>query len=342
MGAAGVLILPSAVAASPGHRPADGAPRSDFLELSRAVGGTVLMPESRAGLTGAIERQVRRLGYWDLAWQARRAGPPVILSLSEKIGMCVALTDPGTPHAVVAHNLTTPRRRAFQRVTRWLSRPERIVVLSRPQQAYLCGEVGLPEARVTLLHHHVDDRFFRPQGAPEQGYVLSVGQTGRDFTTLMEAVRVRGVPTVVVASSRWISAAASPDLVVPPNVTLRQGVSDGELRALYDGASLVVVPLHPGLRWAAGVTGVLEGMAMGKPVVVSRTPGLEDYLTDGVDGLWVPAGDPCALGSTVEALLEDPDRAHRLGRAARRRVEAECTLDGYVAALARLVGELGG
>ena len=46
-----------------------------------------------------------------------------------------------------------------------------------------------------------------------------------------------------------------------------------ELRALYDAARLVVVPLRP-VDYAAGVNGLLEAMAMAKPVILTQTSGI--------------------------------------------------------------------
>jgi rhamnosyl/mannosyltransferase len=67
---------------------------------------------------------------------------------------------------------------------------------------------------------------------------------------------------------------------------------------------------------------MLEAHACGKPVVATRLgTGVEFVNMDGQTGLNVPARDPEALAGAVNALLDEPERARRMGEFARRRVE---------------------
>jgi phosphatidylinositol alpha-1,6-mannosyltransferase len=60
-------------------------------------------------------------------------------------------------------------------------------------------------------------------------------------------------------------------------------------------------------------------MAAGKPIVSFE--GSAPGLTHGVTAWLIAGGDPGAFGQGILALLEDPERAHALGRHARRFVE---------------------
>lgn len=342
VGGSAPLVLPSTVSseASTALGPPE-MPRTDYVEIARALGGEVLAPARAPGPLGALEERTRRMGYWNLAWRARRKGPSVVVSCSEKIGMCVSLLDPHGPgHVVIAHNLTTPRRRAFQDRTRWLQKTDRVVVLSRPQEAYLRQEVGLEPGRVRFVHDSVDHRFFAPQGGMEEGYVLSVGRAGRDFGTLFEATRRTAVPTVLVASSSWMPVDHRGTDDLPQHVTVRRSLPYVALRDLYDRASVVIVPLEPGLRWAAGVNAVLEAMAMRKPVIVSATPGIAAYVADGETALVVPPRDPAALASAITTVLSDRITTTRLASSGRVFVESSCTIDHYVATVTGIAAEL--
>lgn len=333
-----LVLTSTAAAALPGDGP---APRADFIEIARALGGGLsYAPAPSKGLIGRLEAGAAT----DLrqAWAAsRRDRAALFLSLSEKVGLPLALLDRGrTPHVLCAHHLTSGRKRALEKRTGYLRRFDRIIVYSRTQEAYLLGEVCLPAARVRRIHHHVDHRFFAPQGGENNGYILSVGREKRDYETLLEAVRPLGAPTVIVASSPWSRGGPERrDARLPANVTLRRGLSYAELRALYDGAALVVLPLQPGTDYAAGSTGALEAMAMRKPLVVTGTPGIADYVADGETAVVVPPGDPSALRGAIAELLEDGDKAERLAENGRRAVERGRNLDAYVQTVTAIARE---
>jgi glycosyltransferase involved in cell wall biosynthesis len=66
-----------------------------------------------------------------------------------------------------------------------------------------------------------------------------------------------------------------------------------------------------------------EAAACGRPLVTTDLPGCRDVVTDGVDGLIVPARDAAALARAIARLQDDPKLAARLGEAARAKALAE-------------------
>jgi glycosyltransferase involved in cell wall biosynthesis len=72
---------------------------------------------------------------------------------------------------------------------------------------------------------------------------------------------------------------------------------------------------------------LLESMANGLPVVATNVGGNPEIVTDGENGLMVPAADAAALSRAIAQLLESPDLAHRLGQAAREKVAREYSLE---------------
>ncbi len=75
---------------------------------------------------------------------------------------------------------------------------------------------------------------------------------------------------------------------------------------------------------------MLEAMAAGLPVVVTRVGAIPEAIGDGVDGLLYDAGDVDALRAHLQALLDAPDSAHRLGAAGRARVQRDFSLAASV------------
>ena len=84
---------------------------------------------------------------------------------------------------------------------------------------------------------------------------------------------------------------------------------------------------------------LMEAMAYGIPCVSTTVSGVPELIEDGKEGLLVPEKDPPALASALERLALDPALRQRLGRSARKKVEAEFTLAGLVQGLDALYSE---
>jgi glycosyltransferase involved in cell wall biosynthesis len=88
---------------------------------------------------------------------------------------------------------------------------------------------------------------------------------------------------------------------------------DSQVRPLYDLLELVLLPSR-----SEGLSqGLLEAMALGKPVIASAATGNLEVVTDGVDGRLVAPRDPAAWAAAIEDLLCDNRTASELGTAAR-------------------------
>ncbi len=189
-------------------------------------------------------------------------------------------------------------------------------------------------ADVRFIHQHVDAEFYQPSVAVADGPVLSVGNDhGRDFPTLLAAFA--GLDATLLLKSSLVAPDAA-----PPNVqVVRERLDAHAYRELFRQAPFVVVPLHPMLT-ASGIGTMLEAMAMGKPLIVSDSPGIRDYVAHDETALVVPCGDAPALRGAIERLLREPDTRARLGAAARRFVERHCTYAAHVAKLAAALRDL--
>jgi glycosyltransferase involved in cell wall biosynthesis len=80
-------------------------------------------------------------------------------------------------------------------------------------------------------------------------------------------------------------------------------------------------------RWQEAFGWVIaEGMAFCKPVVVSDAGGIPEIVEDGVSGYVVPRRDPQAAAQRMLHLLAHPERARKMGQAARQAVESKFEL----------------
>jgi glycosyltransferase involved in cell wall biosynthesis len=93
-------------------------------------------------------------------------------------------------------------------------------------------------------------------------------------------------------------------------------------------ASIAAIPLLPSAG-AAGITVLPMAMLLGVPVVSTRTRWVEQYVSDGEEGLLVPPGDVAAFRAALTRLHEDAELRARLAANARRRAIALCDLDAF-------------
>jgi trehalose synthase len=109
------------------------------------------------------------------------------------------------------------------------------------------------------------------------------------------------------------------------------------VNALQRHASIVV---QKSLKEGFGLT-VTEAMWKARPVVASATGGIRDQIVDGVTGLLL--ADPLdldAFGAAVTGLLDDPQRARRIGRAAHESVRASFLENRHTLQYVELLGRL--
>lgn len=215
-----------------------------------------------------------------------------------------------------------------------LRRLDGLWVISRGQVDSLRDFVGEDGPPIRYFRFGVDADFYAARPYPERPLVLSVGgDRDRDPATLfaaLEQVRAEVPDAEIVVQT-------TSDLTPPEGVTTVRHVPHTELRDLYARASVVVVATRDN-QHASGMTVSLEAQATGRPVVMTRTAGIEDYVDHERTGLLVPVGDGAALAQGVTRLLQDPGLAAAYGRAGRAAVEEGMTTGHMVRSLASFIG----
>lgn len=241
---------------------------------------------------------------------------------------------------VVAHGLREVRILALLRKLRLLKKPlvafvhsfspsrlnafiaagaDRLLALNTTAAANL-KRCGVPSERIADFPFGADAAFYRPTERTTL-HMLSVGVSGRDFDTLLEAARHVDAKLVVVGSLSEEQKAKA-----PANVEiLSEGSYDlpfSRLLALYDRAHFVVVT-HHGTNHPFGVNALVEAMAMAKAVVLTDGKGIDiDPVRLGF-GLKVPAHDAGALAAAMRKLLTEKESTVQMGKNARQWVESD-------------------
>jgi glycosyltransferase involved in cell wall biosynthesis len=279
--------------------------------------------------------------WWRLAREAqhRHAEYDAIVTWGEKLSLAMLLqqqlASASKPHIAMMYQFEKPNIRVPLSVLR--KNLHAVVTWSSVQRRALIERIRFPAERVYLIRHYVDQVFYSPR-ATEEDMICAVGAEMRDYATLLEALRGTGLRCHVAADHVRIPGRLRllNDRRVPVStfsaradtqITMgRKALT--ELRELYARSRFVVVPLFPS-DTDNGVTVILEAMAMGKPVICSRTRGQVDVIEEGVTGHYVPVGDAAALRAAILSLWNEPLRAQQMGRNARALVEKHHTLEKF-------------
>ncbi len=306
-------------------------PRSEFnVFVERNGARLVSTSEVSAGSATSLRRRVA------LAAALARASSQydALVASGEDIGFPLALATAARrvskPIWIVIHGSYFGTRK-FAAVAPLLRRARhvRLLCLSRTLKEHLVGFYGFSEERCFNAGYGVDTSFFTPGAHPHAPMIVSAGSSNRDYATLVAATRDLDVPVRIAADSLWRPTTTGLDSSpLPASVEVGSAGDYGALRALYARASVIVVPLHEA-RFACGYAVIAEAMAMGKPVITTRTAAHSDFVLDGKTGFYTRAGDVAGLRDALALLLADPDRSRAMGAAGAIRMQHEFSLDAY-------------
>jgi starch synthase len=262
------------------------------------------------------------------------------------------------PHVLTAHSLEPLRPwKAEQlgggyRVSTWvehtavLAADAIISVSSGMREDILRVYPTLDPSLVHVIRNGIDTDVWYPAGPVRTGSVLAelgVDPNRPTVAFVGRITRQKGVSHLVAAAHHFhpdvqlVLCAGAPDTpeladevrsAVAGLARNRTGVfwvqemlPIGKLREILSSATVFVCP---SVYEPLGIVN-LEAMACGTAVVASDVGGIPEVVADGITGSLVhydasdPIGYQARLAQAVNALIADPERAHRYGQAGRQR-----------------------
>jgi glycosyltransferase involved in cell wall biosynthesis len=221
-----------------------------------------------------------------------------------------------TIHDAAVFALPDAHSRAFRLWYRALlpslgRRAVRVLTVSQFSRNELVQRAGIPPGKVEIVPQgceHVrraepDQRVFARLPVSHGRYVLAVGsQAPHKNLTLLEQALVHlgeAAPPLVIAGSANPRVFGGGTPARGERVHLAGYVTDGELRALYEGACCFV---YPSLYEGFGIP-PLEAMVCGCPTIVSRAAALPEVCADAA--LYCDPYDAEDLARNIRRLIRD-------------------------------------
>lgn len=193
-------------------------------------------------------------------------------------------------------------------------------ITRRPDDMEIRRQIGIPRDGVMCLavgrlvwakgYEALIDAFKMLAGK-HAGFYLAVAGDGELRESLTEQIRRSGLTE---------------------RIFLLGFCDSSKVKALLRAADIFVMPSRTeGIPYA-----LLEAAAFGLPIVASRCGGIPEVVTDGMEALLVPVGDPRSLSDAMFRLGNDRDLSNKLGAAAREKMRNEYSLQKQIEAV-RLV-----
>ncbi len=288
------------------------------------------------GLFGKLRTRLRRFGIFLLDWRTlREIARHDVLIVKDDFALFTTLIAKLLGKRVIYLDsmFSLPRRSWRRAVTKLnLVSADQVIAYSRRQIDLWRKDLAATRAPFTFLPYTVDVGFYKPvPPRPDtERYVLSVGRDlGRDFTTLVEALRGTGLRLKLVTLPYLLPQGASSE----PFIDIKERVSYAELFELYANATVVVVPLTQSLLYPSGIRAVLEGALLEKAVISTYTPVLEEYMTHDEEIVYVKPRSVEELREAITSLVNDDERRTRIERNAKRRALREFGMENFARGL---------
>jgi len=267
----------------------------------------------------------------------RRNSPTIVHTHSSKAGLlgrwaATAANAPHiihTPHGHVFYGHFNPIiSKVFlilEKITDKIT--ERMIALTEGEKEdYIRLSVSRADKLITV-HSGVDiERFKDSQVSDAKKESLGLNAKGRIIGTVGWLLPIKGPMYLLKAMNRVWEKFADTQLVYIGKGEMEQ---DLRLAAMEMGASdrvkflgwrddiQEIIPIFdlfvlPSMNEGMGRV-IVEAMAAGKPVVASNVGGIPDLVKHNETGLLVPPADDEALSGALIELLNNPDRAKRMG-----------------------------
>lgn len=312
-------------------------PRPEFIAIAQKTRADIFSYTSAAArrnkLFGKIFSRRPAIGAaWDFALNARRYDSCYVTGEDIALPLAAMLAVRGWSGRLVCvvHNIT--RRKAMLLRLIGHRRFASFVVVTNQQRRALIERCGIPENKVCRVSNWVDDQFFTPPSstpANDIPVVMACGAENRDYGTLVSAARECNAVFKIYAHGFFDSTEGS--LGDASNVRQMPRVSFADLRRAYRECDVVAIPLND-VDYAAGVTGLVEAMACGKAIVVTRSNGLTDYFDTFLPSHLVNPFDTKSMFQSITSTIQmGPAQRQDIGRRHRLWIEKHCSLDAYAA-----------
>lgn len=268
-----------------------------------------------------------------------------------QVAAAIASGITGVPYVTTCHGFFKKRARGI--FDTW---GVKVIAISDAVRKHLKDDLNVDGSRIALIYSGVDAARFSRGYAQDEIDTVKRGaglKAGPVIGTIGRLSSIKGQRFIVMAMRDILAKRPDAQCLIVGN-----GEEEAALKALavslgvdsaikfipscadtYRYLSIMDLFVFPSIKEGLGIA-LLEALASGRASVASRIGGIEDIITDGVNGLLVDVGDPSGMARAAIMLLEDEALRKKLGEEGAALVRAKFTLDSMAERIAKLYEEV--
>lgn len=205
-----------------------------------------------------------------------------------------------------------------------LSSVYKFVCSSKNEITYYPKVFKMDEKRFAFIPFHTSEKFLEINESISGLNILSAGRSYRDYGTLLRAVEKCDTELLIVGGEGSVEKYYTAN-----KVKVLENIPQEELKRKMAQAAFIILPLED-REISIGQSILLQAMAMGKAVIVTRTAGTKDYIENGLTGIFVNPKDSEGISKAINILLYDEQYRRALGVSAKEAVRLNYLPKHYV------------
>ncbi len=242
-------------------------------------------------------------------------------------------------HLIIDFMLDEERKTPFWQAKVYLQKrafgqADKILVFSREEARDYSKRFSIPVEKFTFIPYHTN--VITPEYIPpgDEAIVFSAGRSGRDYRTFVAAVKDIPCKAIILCDKENLEG-----IKVPDNCTVYYTMPHSEYLEILKKAVIVAIPLGKYVR-SMGLMVMLEAMAYGKAVVITKGKSNVEYVADNKNAIFSKCGDYKDMREKILYLLNNEKKRESIAKRALNDVKENWTFEIFVDNLFSIADEI--
>lgn len=225
-----------------------------------------------------------------------------------------------------------PKHGIIGRLYRWWMRRtlsngyiDKVLVYSKYETKYYARLLNVNESLFYFIPLGIDQENVENIG--DEGYWFSTGKSNRDYDFLINTIANTEHQLIIACDELTQSKA--------PNIKILHNCFGTKMLETMSQAHGVIIALD-NEHISSGQLVMLQAMALGKPIIITRSQAVADYVQDGVDALVIDKTKH-ALLQAIERLNNDIELYNSISAASKKRIYSKHSVESMAQNVANII-----